>query len=54
MALTSILTPIGQNATLYFSRGNGGVLVDVQAKAKNMFFLPEVTGGGGGEVSHVF
>jgi len=54
MALTGILAPVGQNATFYFSRGNIGVLTDIQAKAKNMFLIPLVTGGGGGETSHVF
>lgn len=54
MALTSILPPPTNSAVLYFNRGNGGVLVDVQAMSYNMLYLPEVTGGGGGETSHVF
>lgn len=54
MALTSILSTPGKPAVFSFARGNIGVLVDVQAKAKNMFYLPEVTGGGGGEHSYTF
>lgn len=54
MALTSIQSPPTNPAVLYFSRGNIGILIDVNAKAHNMFYVPEVTGGGGGETSHVF
>lgn len=54
MALTSILPPSTNPAVFLFNRGNIGVLVDVQAKAYNMLYLPEVTGGGGGEHSYTF
>lgn len=54
MALTSIQSPPTNTAVFYFSRGNIGTLVDVQAKAYNMLYLPEVTGGGGGEHSYTF
>ncbi len=52
MALTSILPPPTNPAVLYFNRGNVGTLVDVNAQSNNMFYIPEVTGGG--ETSYVF
>lgn len=54
MALTSILATTGKPAIFSFSRGNIGVLTDIDAKAKNMFKIPLVTGGGGGEHSYTF
>lgn len=46
MALTDIVAPPGNTATLYFSRGNTGVLQDIQAKDENMFAIPEVVSTG--------
>ena len=54
MALTSILAPVGDRAVFLFSRGNVGVLEDIVASGQVMSLIPEVTGGGGGETSHVF
>ncbi len=54
MALTSILATPGKTSVFFFSRGNIGTLVDIDAKAKNMFKIPLVTGGGGGEHSYTF
>jgi hypothetical protein len=42
MALTDIVSPPGNNSTLYFNRGNIGVLIDIQATQENTFELPEV------------
>ncbi len=48
MALTDIMVPVGQTTTALFNRGNGGVLVDVQARDENMLYLPVIIPGGGG------
>lgn len=53
MALTDIITPQGNRATLYFNRGNIGILVDIVAMAHNMLYFPAITGGGG-EHSYTF
>lgn len=53
MALLDI-TNSNSTATLYFNRGNIGVLVDVVAKSNNSSLIPAVTGGGGGEHSYTF
>lgn len=50
MALTDIVAPPGNKSTLYFNRGDTGTVQDIQAKSKNMIYLPEVTGGGGGNI----
>lgn len=54
MALTSIQSPPTNKAVFVFNRGNIGTLVDINAKAFNMFKIPEVTSGGGGEHSYTF
>ncbi len=53
MALTSIQSPPTNTAVFYFNRGNGGVLTDISASAKNMLYIPIVTASGG-ETSYVF
>lgn len=54
MALTSILATPGKTAIFFFSRGNIGVITDIQSKSKNTSLIPLVTGGGGGEHSYTF
>lgn len=54
MALTSILAPVGNTVTFQVSRGNSGVVSSITSGDKNMFFIPMVTGGGGGEHSYTF
>lgn len=54
MALTSILATPGKTAVFYLTRGNIGTLTDINASAKNMFKIPIVTSGGGGEHSYTF
>ncbi len=54
MALTSILSTPGKTAVFFLSRGNVGVITDIQGKANNTFKIPLVTSGGGGEHSYTF
>lgn len=54
MALTDIVSFEGLEMEYSFTRGNGGVLTDVQGGQRNEFAIPLVTSGGGGETSHVF
>ena len=53
MALTDIVTTFGQSPVLDFSRGNVGTVLDAVSRT-NEFVTPRITGGGGGETSHVF
>lgn len=46
MALTDIVAPPGNTTTLYFNRGNTGVLEDIQAKDECVFEIPEVVATG--------
>lgn len=54
MALTSILAPVGNSMIFQVARGNTGVVSSITSGKKNMFYIPEVTGGGGGEHSYTF
>jgi len=53
MALLDIVSN-GQSGSIFFNRGNIGVLTDITAKAYNSVRTPVVTGGGGGEHSYTF
>lgn len=50
MALTDIVVPPGDEASIYFNRGNTGTLVDIQADDEVTVVIPEVTNVSGGNI----
>lgn len=50
MALKEIITSVGEPMIYDMTRGNLGVLSDIQSEKYNHLELPVVVGGGGGNI----